>query len=1345
MTNPFYLRVLPIDAPFCGREKEFEALLSHAHSNTNVVLYSPRRYGKTSLVKRVQHQLEQEGFIALYIDISDASSGEDVASLIARGIYSFASKEESLLRKVMGLLKSWRPVFSPDPSATGGVAMTVQPVSQKTGISLLEETMDSFDKLLQDKKEQFNIVIDEFQEIVGFRDGGKIEAILRKHIQHQSNCSYFFLGSRRRILSDMFNQKDRPFYKSSVNLELPVLAEEEATDFIVRQFKAAGKECPYEIAREISEKSGGYPYYVQRFSYALFEVSTNEEIQLADIDAGLKKMLDEEGSNFSGMERELAPGQKPLLKALAAEPTLSPFAVDYQQKHRLRALGSIQNSLKKLESLDFVEKDKGGVYRLTDPIFALWINNKSREIVVNSGMFSIPRGASQADTSRSISQTMKEAQVEEAMRPGIAEKSAYRSGEAVVLKAKPAKPQVKIFVSYAHKDKQQKGLFVERLHERLMTSKGDYEFILSSDSELLVGEKWHAEIQNMMASCDFGLLLLSTSFLASKYIGEYELPTLLGKCLPVAFGHLNLERQNLKGLDETTQIFFFQEEHHENRSYKEIAGSNQEKFIDQLTTQIEERVKKLFEAGKSIVSGEDRSLADVPGVIEGKYSESERHYCASELMDHFLDGCQKEKRKSYPHKNYVVPKGHTGHISHTPDAPLKSDTVNAIDYIKSWALESDVPFFALLGDFGTGKTFTCRMIARQLNALHHEEPDRYPLCIYIDLRMVATRIGSEKRIPRLLNILADAIESTKDPLNQKSVTPQDIIKLVRENRAMLFFDGLDEKTVHFTQEETNQFIAELWSIREIRDKDDTREQGKVLISCRTHYFRDIFEQNSLFLGRDREGRSSSEYRSCTLLPFDDNQIREYLKKRLGSSDAEIERIVGLFEQVHNLKELAGRPYTLSLITEFIPDLEKLQEEGKPINTARLYDLTVQNTLQRDGGKHEFSFDHKRRLMKALALEIHRRKGAGMKAEMLEEWLDTWLYEHPVIKDAYSNMNRETLKKDLRTATFIIREQEKEFSFAHTSLQEYFLAGQIVDVLTLPAGEMGALAMAMPSTETLNFAVEMLALDGLLLDSAIKSIEAILEDAYRKEVSELAFALWQKLRDHGMKLPNPGAVHLEDAELAGWRIRNLVLRNGCFDRAKLRGTQFEAVQLLSASFRKADLINAEFLSCTMSGGDFSMSEAVGSIWRNSSLQKSQWDAVHLRLASFVQCHLAGNKNFPDNHETALARCTGKTNTQFKDAFHLDKFTGHSGSVWSCAISPDGKSVVSGSSDNTLKVWDVASGTCLMTMANLPHNETAAWDGAAQKLLFASEEAWRWIGLSAGIRRLPIELLNAETAT
>ncbi|MEI6848104.1 MAG: WD40 repeat domain-containing protein, partial [Chlorobiaceae bacterium] len=87
-------------------------------------------------------------------------------------------------------------------------------------------------------------------------------------------------------------------------------------------------------------------------------------------------------------------------------------------------------------------------------------------------------------------------------------------------------------------------------------------------------------------------------------------------------------------------------------------------------------------------------------------------------------------------------------------------------------------------------------------------------------------------------------------------------------------------------------------------------------------------------------------------------------------------------------------------------------------------------------------------------------------------------------------------------------------------------------------------------------------------------------------------------------------------------------------------------------------------------------------------------------------------------------------------------GHSGSVTSCAISADNKRIVSGSNDNTLKVWDMESGNCLMTLANPPNNETASWDEQQQNVLFLSDNAWRWVGLSAGIRRLPIELLDAK---
>jgi len=1270
--NPFYLRVLPIDAPFCGRENELLELISHAQANSNVVMYSPRRYGKTSLVKRVQNRLDELGFITIYIDISDASSSEDVASMIARGIYSSLSKEESVLRKVTGIIKNWRPVFSPDPSATGGISMTVQPVSQKTGISLLEETMESFSKLLHDRHDQFNIVIDEFQEITGFRDGDKIETLLRKHIQQQSNCSYFFLGSRRRMLLDMFSQKDRPFYKSSINLELPALAEDDAADFIMRRFKEGDKECPFEIAKEIATITEGYPYYIQRLSYALFQVSQNEDILAENLQGAMKKMLTEEDTNFTGMEKALAPGQKPLLKALAAEPTESLFSSDYQQKHRLRTLSSIQNALKKLESLDYIEKDSEGVYRLTDPIFALWINSKSSDIL-SSG--NIPF---MEDQGRSIGQSRKEENVENALKRGYSEITGYRSEEAVEIKAELPepdnvdnnKPRVQIFFSYAHDDSAIKETFFDKVRARLKTSK-EFRFSFSSDRDILAGEKWHDEIQEMIKRCDFGLLLLSTSFLGSDYIEEHELPQLLHKCLPVALDVLDLKNQNLKGLNEK-QIFFF----NGNKSFNEVREPNRTRFIHGLAVKIEDRVRKYLSADKT---AEDSVLI------------------GCDPLKSFSDRLLKYNAPNYKDEKFVPGGGVPSQIGHNPDDNKKGDTVIALDYIKNWALDSDVPYFALLGDFGTGKTFTCRMLTRELIALHEKEPDTCPLCIYIDLRMVATRVGVEKKTPKLIDILQDAIENTKDPLDRSIVTPQDIIQLVRQNKAMIIYDGLDEKTVHFTPEETSRFVAELWSVREIRDTKSRNNQGKVLISCRTHYFRDIFEQNSLFLGRDREGRSSSEYRSCTLLPFDDKQIREYLKKNVGSDEEEIERIIGLFEEVHNLKELAGRPYALSLITEFIPKLERLQHDGTAINTARLYELTIENWLRRDEGKHEFSVPHKKKLMKALAFELHQRGGKGIRVEELEEWLDNWLYQHPVIKDAYNNMNRETLKKDLRTATFIIREHDHEFAFAHTSLQEYFLAGYLLDALSSSDMQHEALAIPLPSNETLNFAVEMLTLDERMLSFIIKAIERILGNTFQKGVSELSLSLWLKLHERGMKEPNPGTVHLEQADLSGWQISNLNLGNACFDHATLRGTRFEGTILTASYFRNTYLINAEFLSCNASLTDFTSANAIGSIWRNTNIQNTNWHFADLRLASFVFCNTIGGRNLPAEKEFATACCTGIENTTLTENTSIKIYNGHTVPISGCAFSPNGKSIVSSAKDSALKLWDATSGICTITFS------------------------------------------------
>ena len=118
MPNPFTLRFIPADSPFCNRTSELDELRSHAKNKVNVVLFSPRRYGKTSLLRRLQANLSQEGFFTVYTDFFMATSEDDIAKRLSKSIYTVLHQRESHLKKgirYLKIFKTFRPVFKPSP------------------------------------------------------------------------------------------------------------------------------------------------------------------------------------------------------------------------------------------------------------------------------------------------------------------------------------------------------------------------------------------------------------------------------------------------------------------------------------------------------------------------------------------------------------------------------------------------------------------------------------------------------------------------------------------------------------------------------------------------------------------------------------------------------------------------------------------------------------------------------------------------------------------------------------------------------------------------------------------------------------------------------------------------------------------------------------------------------------------------------------------------------------------------------------------------------------------------------------------------------------------------------
>ena len=375
MSNPFCLYTLPPNAPFCNREREIKELLSFAKSGTNVVLYSPRRYGKTSLVNKIQYNLKRQGAITLFADFFGVTSIDDVAARLAKATFSVTHKNRSLWKTALQTIKSFRPVLKPDPQS--GVSLSVEPASAGVrGIELLSETMESLGQFIEAGGKLVHIALDEFQEIVELKEASQIEATMRTHIQHHKG-SYFFIGSRRRVLLGIFNERQRPFFQSAINYELELLPVDELTSFVREQFESGGlKKCTAETARKIAVSVSCHPYYVQKLGHFVFELS-GETVTSDDITAAMAGVLLSEKPVFEAILQGLSLQQKLVLRTIAVEPTATPLAHAYIGRHRLGSTGGVQHSLKQLTLLDLIEKEKE--WQVVDPLFATFLKKQGED------------------------------------------------------------------------------------------------------------------------------------------------------------------------------------------------------------------------------------------------------------------------------------------------------------------------------------------------------------------------------------------------------------------------------------------------------------------------------------------------------------------------------------------------------------------------------------------------------------------------------------------------------------------------------------------------------------------------------------------------------------------------------------------------------------------------------------------------------------------------------------------------------------------------------------------------------------------------------------------------------
>ncbi|WP_457621966.1 AAA family ATPase [Persephonella sp.] len=377
MKNPFTIGLVSGEK-FCNRKKEIKELKRFIKNSQNVVIYSPRRYGKTSLIQKVLKDLskEEKKLITIYADLFPVSSYQDLVDFLSKAIIEGIGKEvnKSFIKKIQNLFKGITPTLTIKPDGSFSVSLTYNPSASIE--LLLSDIFEGLYNYILSKNLEAVVVLDEFQEITTLKESHKIEGIMRGYIQSHSSISYFFIGSRRRILLDMFTNKNKPFYKSSFLYELKKIPEDEFSKCIIKNFEKTGKTCSTDLAAMIYNLVEGYPYYVQKLSSIVWDL-TNKKVTEKIIFEALNVLINTEKADFENIWINLNSSEKAFLKTVVKLSNFPIYSKEFIHESGL-SIGGIQKAVKSLIEKDLIEKDK--TYRLTDPVMKLWLSREINQI-----------------------------------------------------------------------------------------------------------------------------------------------------------------------------------------------------------------------------------------------------------------------------------------------------------------------------------------------------------------------------------------------------------------------------------------------------------------------------------------------------------------------------------------------------------------------------------------------------------------------------------------------------------------------------------------------------------------------------------------------------------------------------------------------------------------------------------------------------------------------------------------------------------------------------------------------------------------------------------------------------
>lgn len=373
MNNPFVTKGYVGPDYFCDRVKETENLVKLLTNDNNMALISPRRLGKTDLIRHCFNQPRiKNHYYTFIIDIYATNSLSDFVEVFGRVILDeLKPRGRKVWEGFFNAIKSIQQQISFDINGNPvwglGLGAAANPST----------TLDEIFNYLKTAGKPCMVAIDEFQKILDYPNGQNIEAALRTHIQKCPNATFLFCGSKRHLMTEIFLSPSRPFYQSVITMGLDPISEDKYAEFAKRQFEKNGKSLHEEVVPQVYNRFYGVTAYLQKIMNVLYLNTDKGEVCTPDmIEDAIDFIINLNSEHYETLFGQMSEKQRQVFLAIAIEKRARNISSsEFVRKYHLTSPSSVVSAIRGLLDKDFITQDNNEYY-VYDYFFPIWLEKR---------------------------------------------------------------------------------------------------------------------------------------------------------------------------------------------------------------------------------------------------------------------------------------------------------------------------------------------------------------------------------------------------------------------------------------------------------------------------------------------------------------------------------------------------------------------------------------------------------------------------------------------------------------------------------------------------------------------------------------------------------------------------------------------------------------------------------------------------------------------------------------------------------------------------------------------------------------------------------------------------------